>query len=93
MNTIATTYPASRGLPAGRRHSGSGVWNSLKDSLKRLSRFAPEVPTVRDPVREAAEVRAMADALRHSDPRFASDLYAAADRHERLYAAADGGDL
>jgi len=32
---------------------------------------------------EAAAVRALADSVRKSDPGFASDLYAAADRHER----------
>lgn len=31
---------------------------------------------------EAASVRALADTYRNSDPSFASDLYAAADRHE-----------
>jgi len=31
---------------------------------------------------EAAEVRAMATRVRDSDPGFANDLYAAADRHE-----------
>jgi hypothetical protein len=31
---------------------------------------------------EAASVRALADSYRNSDPSFASDLYAAADRHE-----------
>jgi hypothetical protein len=31
---------------------------------------------------ELAAVRALADSYRQSDPGFASDLYAAADRHE-----------
>jgi hypothetical protein len=31
---------------------------------------------------EAGSVRALADSYRQSDPSFASDLYAAADRHE-----------
>jgi hypothetical protein len=31
---------------------------------------------------DAAAVRALADSYRKSDPGFASDLYAAADRHE-----------
>jgi hypothetical protein len=33
-------------------------------------------------LRDVAEVRALADSYRNSDPGFASDLYAAADRHE-----------
>jgi hypothetical protein len=32
---------------------------------------------------ELASVRALADSYRRCDPGFASDLYAAADRHER----------
>jgi hypothetical protein len=32
---------------------------------------------------DAAAVRALADSYRQSDPGFASDLYAAAERHER----------
>jgi len=31
---------------------------------------------------EAAEVRTLAQTIRLSDPRFAQDLFAAADRHE-----------
>ena len=39
-----------------------------------------------DPAAEAASVRAMAQSLERYDPRFADDLYAAADRHEVLNA-------
>lgn len=35
--------------------------------------------------RELAGVRALADRYRRSDPGFASDLYAAADRYERSF--------
>ena len=59
-----------------------GTW--LRSGLKRLvpamfSRAAP-----RDLAREAAEVRAYAVSFLESDPGFASDLFAAADRHERM---------
>jgi hypothetical protein len=37
---------------------------------------------VQSAAEEAASVRALADTYRNSDPSFASDLYAAADRHE-----------
>lgn len=37
-----------------------------------------------DRVREMAEVRALADSVRQSDPGFAEDLFAAADRYENL---------
>lgn len=46
---------------------------------------APRAP--RTPAEEAAAVRALADQHRLSDPRFANDLYAAADRHELLHDA------
>ena len=39
-------------------------------------------PAPRNTAEELAAVRAMADTYRQSDPGFASDLYAAADRHE-----------
>jgi hypothetical protein len=40
---------------------------------------------VLDAAREAAAVRELAHRYRRSDPGFASDLYAAADRHERAF--------
>ena len=45
----------------------------------------PGTPAPRYPSREAARVRAMARRYESADPRFASELYAAADRHETLY--------
>ncbi|MBC7957872.1 MAG: hypothetical protein H7Y33_18635 [Cytophagales bacterium] len=45
----------------------------------------PGTPAPRYPTREAARVRAMAHRYEAADPRFASELYAAADRHELLY--------
>jgi hypothetical protein len=61
---------------------------ALAGWLKRLPRHfagrrapAPEPP--RDRAREAAEVREWAVSLQRSDPGFAADLFAAADRHER----------
>ena len=38
---------------------------------------------LRESADDAASVRALANRFRLSDPGFASDLYAAADRHER----------
>ena len=45
-------------------------------------------PAPRSIADELADVRALADTYRKSDPGFASDLYAAADRHERAYEVA-----
>ena len=39
-------------------------------------------PAPRSTAEELADVRALADSYCKSDPGFASDLYAAADRHE-----------
>ena len=69
-------------LAAHTGHSALGAW--LKTALKRLLASAPGKPTPRDPVREAAEVRTLAESIRSHDPRFAADLFAAADRHESL---------
>lgn len=44
--------------------------------------------SARSAVEEAAAVRELAESYRVSDPSFASDLYAAADRHEREAEAA-----
>lgn len=51
--------------------------------LERLGRSAP--PRARSPTQEAQEVRDMACEVQRTDPRFAAELYAAADRHERLH--------
>jgi hypothetical protein len=51
------------------------AWNGVAG----LFASAPRAMT---PAEEAAEVREMARHMQHSDPGFASDLMAAADRHE-----------
>jgi hypothetical protein len=53
-------------------------WVNLPAAKPQARRSAAE---------EAANVRALADQYRMSDPGFASDLYAAADRHEREHEA------
>ena len=55
-----------------------------------LGLFAARGPAARSAADEAASVRALADTYRRSDPSFASDLYAAADRHEVAAEAAAG---
>ena len=57
------------------------VNNAIARIWPRAAR-KPAPPASRDLVREAAEVRAWADTVRRTDPRFAEDLFAAADRHE-----------
>ena len=59
------------------------IW--LAAAARRLveRRAAPVAPAPRDRAREAEEVRALAHTYRDTVPRFADDLYAAAERHER----------
>lgn len=56
----------------------------LKRSLRHLAGAAPAAAQPRrDRIREAAGVREWALQWQRSDPGFAADLFAAADRHER----------
>jgi hypothetical protein len=48
--------------------------------VSRLFTSKPEQPLT--PAEEAEEVRALARSVASTDPGFASDLFAAADRHE-----------
>jgi hypothetical protein len=58
-----------------------GGW--LKAALGRFwTRSSRKALPPRDLAREAAEVRTWAESVRRTDPRFADDLFAAADRHE-----------
>jgi hypothetical protein len=57
------------------------VLAALKAAVKRPVR-APEVSSAAE---EANKVRRLADSYRKSDPRFAEDLYAAANRHEVIH--------
>lgn len=55
--------------------AGRHLWH------RHAGRAARQTPS--DPAAEAAAVRALAYRHRRTDPGFAADLYAAADRHER----------
>jgi hypothetical protein len=61
-----------------------GLWTELQQALGRWISFpwgtaAPRVPTRAE---EAREVREFALQYQRTDPGFAADLLAAADRHE-----------
>ena len=68
--------------PRGARVAAALVV-ALLSLLARLGRKA--APRGRTPAEEAQEVREMALAQQAMDPRFAAELFAAADRHERLH--------
>jgi hypothetical protein len=55
---------------------------SLRQRLAAPRHRRDRQPPARSRIDEANEVREMARQLRHTDPAFAADLFAAADRHE-----------
>jgi hypothetical protein len=76
--TISLQIPQSRTAP--RLAAAIGEWVAALLNALPSGTSAPRYPS-----REAARVRALAHRYESSDPRFASELYAAADRHEMLY--------
>ena len=74
------TAPATE--PRGARWAAAGyvaLWQRVERVLQRRSGAA------RRAVADANRVRRVAEQHQRSDPRFAQDLFAAADRHERLH--------
>lgn len=58
------------------------LWRALQHWLVASRRDAPR--------RDVADLRACARRFERQDPRIATDLYAAADRHEQIEAAGSG---
>lgn len=83
MTTIATIRPVTAEAPRG-----AAVAAGVADHLRRLLgawRTRQAERQQRDArINEANAVRRIADRLYALDPRAATDLYAAADRHELL---------
>jgi len=82
MNTL----PLQPAAGTGRFRNFDGLtrwWQAARGAAGR--RAADTKPTPREVIAAAGQVRELALAYRHVNPRFADDLYAAADRHERLY--------
>ncbi len=69
-------------MPRGSRYAAL-IFLALWRAVAGIGRSAR--PRGRNPVQEAQEVRELAWAYRATDPGFAADLAAAADRHERLH--------
>jgi uncharacterized protein HemY len=85
-----TTAPVSLRLAAGPATTtprGARLGAAMARLWLALGGTKP-APAARSRVEEAAEVRALARQVQRIDPRFAADLYAAADRHECLPEAA-----
>jgi hypothetical protein len=80
-----TVYPTGNitlGAPSAGLFNGLARLQAWAEGVYRRA-TAPRVPT---PVDEIEQLRAMANDLLKTDPSFAQDLYAAADRceHEAL---------
>jgi hypothetical protein len=85
MNSISTTLRPSRLIDG----IGESMHAIASAGMALLRRTPPaESQRLRNAVQEAADVRALAQSFVRSDPSFAADLFAAADRHESLF-----GDL
>lgn len=77
--TISFQVPQTRSAP----RLAALLGELFASAIALLSHPGTQAP--RDPSREAARVRAMARRYESADPRFASELYAAADRHEMMH--------
>lgn len=79
-SNVAADRHANIAVHAGP--SPLGAW--LKATFLGLMSASVKAPPARDRVREAAELRTWAACVQRSDPLFAADLFAAADRHETM---------
>ena len=79
MTTLTTVHPAPVAMPRG------AVWAPRSPSLARRRAAAVRRRGARRGARAAQDAEALrhyASSFRESDPGFAADLYAAADRHD-----------
>lgn len=70
-------------IPRGARLAAD-VFMAGARLLARVAGSATPAAPISSRAREAAEVREMANGVQATDPGFAADLYAAADRHEKI---------
>jgi hypothetical protein len=85
--TFITPALAPTRAPRGARWAAALVarlWNGV--AALAASRPLP----ARAAAGDAAALRAYASRIARDDPRYAADLFAAADRHERLFEAGPG---
>lgn len=82
MTTITVNSPAKVAAPRGAHLAG--VWfAALLNWMEKTASHRVERRDQADRMAEAARVRIHAQNVMGQDPRFAADLFAAADRHER----------
>jgi hypothetical protein len=82
MTTITVTRPATVVAPRGAAWAAS-LATSVLGLVSRTLESRAQTKALKTRAEEAAAVRGMAELVRRQDPRFAADLLAAADRHER----------
>lgn len=81
---IHTDTATERQVRIAERSRPSPIGSWLKAAWLHLTAPPAESPAPRDRTREAEKLRTWATQVRHTDPRFADDLFAAADRHEAV---------
>lgn len=77
---LATTQPNNVG--AALRELGTAIHRLATALWAAATQRSTAQPRVFSVFEEAAQLRAFADEQYKTDPRFAQDLYCAADRHE-----------
>lgn len=84
MTTITVHKPAAVRVPRAAPFAAS-LFIGFLEMCKRTLASSAQPTKARTPAdrnAEAVKVRRYADSIRAGDPRYAADLYAAADQHE-----------
>lgn len=82
MTTITIQKPATVRVPRAAPIAAAIAFKIL-DAIEHAATSHRAQKAEAGRIADAAAVRRLADEVRDIDPRFACDLYAAADRHER----------
>ena len=83
MTTVTVHTPVAVGTPRAAIMAAS-LFTAFLGWIQNSMNVGTENREVTDRAAEAAAVREYANRFASHDPRFAADLLAAADRHERL---------
>jgi len=78
MNTVTVNVPANVPAPRGAEWAAQAA----AALLRAIAKWTAPRAQAKSPIVEVAQLRALARTYLNSDPGFAADLFAAADRHE-----------
>jgi hypothetical protein len=81
MTTITISKPADIRMPRAAPVA-AGLYLRFLELCERTLSTKASAKKEQDRAGDAQYVRRIADSVRSIDPRYAADLYAAADRHE-----------